>query len=251
MTYMIVSTSWSLRSWSVGHTVSWPSVKTEQLGTHSVILEAGRGASVLPTLSVQTEQLAGQHPGQGLLLVGGVVHAGGRLAVEEVMELEDGADGPLEALAGVSEVAHDVSVLPATLDRPGSAQVGGGRGAVMDSAQEVTKLVGSHYDAREASSVLDDGNTVDLTTQHRVSMMTWQWWMLLPSPDACLQHKLLPRTRSQQFLGCSRHSESCVWNGHFIFSEESNCVTAAGSEQHHNHIQIHYGSHFQFCMPLL
>ena len=75
-------------------------------------LEAGRGAAVLPALGVQAEQLAGQHPGQRLLLVGGVVHAGGRLPVEEVVELAHRADAPLEPLAGVAQVRHDEPVLP-------------------------------------------------------------------------------------------------------------------------------------------
>ena len=48
------------------------------------------------------------------------------------MELEDSTDGPLEALAGVPEVGHDVPVLPPALDGPGAAQVGGGRGTIVD-----------------------------------------------------------------------------------------------------------------------
>ena len=53
-------------------------------------------------------------------------------ALEEVVELEHGADGPLEALAGVPEVGHDVPVLPPALDGPRAAQVGGGRGTIVD-----------------------------------------------------------------------------------------------------------------------
>ncbi len=34
------------------------------------------------------------------------------IILEEVMELLDGADAPLEPLAGVSQVAHDESLLP-------------------------------------------------------------------------------------------------------------------------------------------
>ena len=52
-----------------------------------VILETRRSAPILPALGVQREELAGQDPGQGVLLVGRVVHAGGRLAVEKVLEL--------------------------------------------------------------------------------------------------------------------------------------------------------------------
>ena len=52
-------------------------------------------------------------------------------ALEEVVELEHGADGPLEALAGVPQVAHDESVLPAALHRPRTTEVGGrGRSVV-------------------------------------------------------------------------------------------------------------------------
>ena len=52
-----------------------------------------------------------------------------------MMELQYGTDGPFEALAGVTEIAHDVAVLPPTLDSPRTTQVGGGRGPVMDSAK--------------------------------------------------------------------------------------------------------------------
>ena len=46
-------------------------------------LEAGAGASVLPALGVQGEQLAGEDPGQRLLLMGRVVHTRGRLPAEK------------------------------------------------------------------------------------------------------------------------------------------------------------------------
>ena len=78
------------------------------------------------------------------------------------MELEDGADGPLEALAGVPQVGHDVAVLPPALDRPGPAQVGGGRGPVMDRPQQMPELVSRHDDPGEAAGVLHDGHAVDL-----------------------------------------------------------------------------------------
>ena len=78
------------------------------------------------------------------------------------MELQHSADGPLEALAGVPQVGHDVAVLPAALDCPGPAQVGGGRGAVMDRPQQMPELVSRHNDAGEAASVLHDGHAVHL-----------------------------------------------------------------------------------------
>ena len=83
-------------------------------------------------------------------------------ALEEVVELEHGADGPLEALAGVPEVAHDVAVLPAALHRAGPAQVAGGRRAVVHGAQQVAQLVRSHDDAGEAAGVLNNGHAVHL-----------------------------------------------------------------------------------------
>ena len=46
-------------------------------------LEAGAGATVLPALGVQGEQLAWEDPGQRLLLVGRVVHTRGRLPAEK------------------------------------------------------------------------------------------------------------------------------------------------------------------------
>ena len=52
--------------------------------------------------------------------------------LEEMMELEDSTDGPLEALAGVPEVGHDVPVLPPALDGPRATQVRGGRGTIVD-----------------------------------------------------------------------------------------------------------------------
>merc|ERR1740129_2688330 len=146
-THVIVSTSGSLGRGSVGDAVARAGVEAEELGTDSLVLEAGAGPAVLAALGIQGEQLAGQHPGQRLLLVRRVVHTRGSLPVEEVMELQHSADGPLEALAGVPQVGHDVAVLPSALDCPRPAQVGGGRGAVMDSPQQMPELVSRHNDA--------------------------------------------------------------------------------------------------------
>ena len=44
--------------------------------------------------------------------------------LEKVLKLPDCAEGPLEALAGVSQVTHDESVLPAALHRPWTPEVG-------------------------------------------------------------------------------------------------------------------------------
>ena len=81
-TYVIVSTSGSLGRGSVGDAVARAGVEAEELGTHSLVLEAGAGPAVLAALGVQGEQLAGQHPGQRLLLVRRVVHTRGRLPAE-------------------------------------------------------------------------------------------------------------------------------------------------------------------------
>ena len=43
--------------------------------------------------------------------------------LEEVVELGDTARGPLEAAFGVTQVAHDVTILPAATLRSGSSQV--------------------------------------------------------------------------------------------------------------------------------
>lgn len=65
-----------------------------------------------------------------------------------MLELADCAEGPLEALAGVPEVAHDEAVLPAALDGARAPEVGGRGGAVVHCAQsresrsvEVLRLV--------------------------------------------------------------------------------------------------------------
>ena len=81
-TYVIVSTSGSLGRGSVGDAVAGAGVEAEELGADSLVLEAGAGAAVLAALGVQGEQLAGQHPGQRLLLVWRVVHTRGRLPAE-------------------------------------------------------------------------------------------------------------------------------------------------------------------------
>ena len=48
-----------------------------------------------------------------------------------MLKLSDSAEGPLEALAGVPQVAHNESVLPAALHRPRTTEVGGrGRSVV-------------------------------------------------------------------------------------------------------------------------
>ena len=106
---MIVPAARSLRGGSVGHAVARARVEAEELGADSVVLEAGGGAPdqrevsiwsrdpasanqsspVLPALGVEAEQLAGQHPGQGLLLVWRVVHTRGSLpATTNIMKLE-------------------------------------------------------------------------------------------------------------------------------------------------------------------
>ena len=79
---MIVSTSGSLGRGSVGDTVARAGVKAEQLGTDSLVLEAGAGAAVLAALRVEGEELAGEDARQRRLLVGTVVHAGRSLAAE-------------------------------------------------------------------------------------------------------------------------------------------------------------------------
>lgn len=46
-----------------------------------------------------------------------------RFTVEEMIELGDTARGPFESAFGVTQVAHDVTVLPAATLRSGSSQV--------------------------------------------------------------------------------------------------------------------------------
>ena len=45
--------------------------------------------------------------------------------LEKVLKLPDCAKGPLESLAGVSQVTHDESVLPAALNCPWTPEVRG------------------------------------------------------------------------------------------------------------------------------
>ena len=45
-------------------------------------------------------------------------------SLEKVLKLSDCAKGPLEALAGVPQVAHDEPVLPAALHCPWTPEVG-------------------------------------------------------------------------------------------------------------------------------
>ena len=97
------------------------------------------------------------------------------------MKLSDSAKGPLEALAGVPQVAHDEAVLPAALHRPRTTEVGGrGRSVVYSPKSErrgivnrkhfkrniqMPKFMRSHDDAGETASVLDDGHTVHLVAK--------------------------------------------------------------------------------------
>lgn len=108
---------------TVGYAVPAGGVEAEELGAHSVVLEAGRRPAVLPALGVEGEQLPRQHARQRFVLVGQVVEAGRCVAVQEVMELFHGAGRPSEAFFRVSEVAHDVTVFPATSPRPRTPQV--------------------------------------------------------------------------------------------------------------------------------
>jgi len=94
--------------------------------------------------------------------VGVVVQARCCVPVEEVVELFSGAVGPLESLLGVAKIAHDVTVLPTTSLRSGTLQVGRGSRTVVDRPQKMADLVGRHYDAGEAPSVLHNGHRVDL-----------------------------------------------------------------------------------------
>ena len=59
-----------------------------------------------------------------------------------MLKLSDSAKGPLEALAGVPQVAHDEAVLPAALARTGAAQVRRRRGTVVHGAQTETMTEG-------------------------------------------------------------------------------------------------------------
>ena len=59
-----------------------------------------------------------------------------------MLKLSDSAKGPLEALAGVPQVAHDESVLPAALHRPRTTEVGGrGRSVVYSPKSEKRGIV--------------------------------------------------------------------------------------------------------------
>ena len=103
-----------------------------------------------------------------------------------MLKLPDCAKGPLEALAGVPQVAHDESVLPAALHRPWTPEVGRrGRpvvhspksGQIGKSVREnrlilwrsffwqniqMPKFMRGNDDAGETTSVLHDRHTVHL-----------------------------------------------------------------------------------------
>lgn len=111
----------------VRHAVARRGVEAEQLRAHAVVFEASAGAAVTATLSVQAEQFSWEDTRQNGVFVRTVVQTGGRLTVEEVIELGDAARGPFEAALGVAQVAHDVAVLPAAALRSRSAQIAGRR----------------------------------------------------------------------------------------------------------------------------
>ena len=101
------------------------------------------------------------------------------------MKLSDSAERPLEALAGVPQVAHDEAVLPAALHRPRTTEVGGRGRSVVNSPKserrgivnrkhfkrniQMPKFMRSHDDAGETASVLDDGHAVHLVAKAQQS----------------------------------------------------------------------------------
>ena len=154
--------------------------------------------------------------------------------LQEVMELQHCTDGPLEPLAGVSQVTHDVSILPPALHCARTSQIWRRRWPIMDSTEEMTQLMSSNNDARESSSVFNNSHTVHLEMLAWCQKIFHKNMCHSPSPDACLQHKLLPHMRSQQFLCCSLHIWSFVWN-----NQCSQLETAVLIHCKHQ-IQIHY-----------
>ena len=105
-THESVSASGALRRGSVADAVAGAGVEAEELSADAIVLEAGAGAPgrtsdklyvciiifshrkqngeqtnspVFSALCIQRQQLSREHPGQGLLLVGAVVHARGSL----------------------------------------------------------------------------------------------------------------------------------------------------------------------------
>lgn len=145
ITYITISAGRSFGRWSVGHTVSRLGVEAEELGTHSLILEAGIRSPISAALGVKREQGSWQRSTQGAVLVRGVVQAGGRVStknqsaaistfrnrpetsssLEEVVEALHRAGGPSEAPLRVTQIGHDVAILPATPLGARSAQVAG------------------------------------------------------------------------------------------------------------------------------
>jgi len=79
-TYVSITAGRTLGCWSVGHAVSRLGVEAEELGTHSLVLEAGIRSPIPAALGVQREQGSRQGSTQGAVLMWGIVQAGGRIS---------------------------------------------------------------------------------------------------------------------------------------------------------------------------
>ena len=166
-THLVCAAGGALHGWSVG--VAAPVVVSvaEELGTDPGVVVAGPGAPVLSALGVQGDGAPRQTatPGQGQLSpaqAGGVVQTARRARPQEMLDLLDRAPGPGLAPGGVPQVRHDVARAPGAGLGPGPPEVGGGGVPVMDSAQQMPDLVGSHHHPRVAPAVLHQRHGGDL-----------------------------------------------------------------------------------------
>ena len=81
---------------------------------------------------------------------------------EEVLELRHRALRPEQTSPRPPLVTHDVSITPPAAPATWTTHTRHWTISIMNSAQQVSNLVSSHYDTRVSSTVLHQSNTVDL-----------------------------------------------------------------------------------------
>ena len=93
---------------------------------------------------------------------GEVVEALGGAGGEEMFHLFDGAVRPQLTPGRPSPVRHDVAIAPGAGLGSGTPQIGGSCVTVMDSAKQVSDLVGCNDHAAVSSTVLHQRHAADL-----------------------------------------------------------------------------------------
>lgn len=111
--------------------------------------------------------------------------------LEEMVELCNAATGPLKSAVSVTQIAHDVAVLPATTLSTGSTQVAGRWRTIVNRSQSVVKINekwvrGGYFDFPHFVSWLTSGRLREQRRWcQRIHQCPQRWLHCWLSRDAC------------------------------------------------------------------